>query len=178
MAISDIFKKKSSDIEVNSFGNTAPANRMGAGSGTGAALNSQPKPVSQPIDPDEFFARPERKPKAAKTAEIPQEIDTSDIDPDKVLRGEDEVPAVNYDYSKDKNMIETDNIDPDQVLRGEGQAPAFNYDFSKDDNFLSTDDVNTDVLRGFAEPEPEPNDDIFVYPDNYYAEASAVEFSE
>ena len=178
----DIFKKKPEPKAPNngagSFGTPNSAdNTMNSGGMSSGNSVSQNRPISQPIDPDEFFARPERKPKPK--AEEPREIDTSAIEPDTVLRAEGEAPAVNYDYSKDKNKIETDSIDADQVLRGEGEvlvvqdsfkesatdsidpnqylrgegeAPAVNYDYSQDKNKIETDNIDPNqFLRGEGE---------------------------
>ena len=143
MGLGDLFKKKSDSAPsgMNTSGTATTASRPASSGGMPAGTGA----VSQPIDPDEFFARPERKPKKPKVEESP-EIDTSSIDPNATLRAEGEAPAVNYDYSKDKNKIETDNIDPNQYLRGEGEAPAINYDFSKDNKSINTDGVDTDTL--------------------------------
>ena len=88
----------------------------------GFAENAYSQPdIPQPIDPDEFFAKP-KKPEPAKEeepaapVEQSNEIETAGMDAEKVLREQEEAAALNQGPTVTGEGIETGELNAEQVL--------------------------------------------------------------
>lgn len=117
--------------QVNAEPAPVPETADAAPESNGFAENaySQPLPdIPQPIDPDEFFAKP-KKPEpvkeeepAAPAEEQSNEIETSGMDAEKVLREQEEAAALNQGSVVTGEGIETGELNAEQVLYEQEQA--------------------------------------------------------
>ena len=147
---------------------TSPVNGSGTGSMTASSADSTMKPVGnsapspyipQPVDPENFFAKPERnskpvvkeppKPAApvknAEPVNYSDGIDTSALDTDKALQEQEQSVSANYNPVNDtSSYIDTESLDTEKALYEQEKAVSSNYDPINDNSGIETESLDTE----------------------------------
>lgn len=157
-----VIRKKEKEVVLNETPPYQPPNRENAeGDSAFAETYSPALPmVSQPVQPDEFFARPEKpkpvpqketkaenkpEPKPANAASYEDtNLETSGLDTDAKLTEQEQAVAANAKHIEYDNVVSTDELDTDRKLYEQEQAIAANAKQVEYDNVVSTDELDTD----------------------------------
>ncbi|MCH5348022.1 MAG: hypothetical protein J1E40_01740 [Oscillospiraceae bacterium] len=132
-----------------------------ASTGSVSSANTQSlSGIKQPVQPDDFFARPE-KPKAAeapKASETKQasgsvpveqhatEIDTETLDTDKILYEQEQASAATRKPVEKTQSIETETIDTEKILYEQEQASAANRKPIEKTQGIETEAIDTEKI--------------------------------
>ena len=112
--------------------------------------------IPQPVQPDDFFAKPEKNnPQEAKSDPAPVnysgEIDTSSLDTEKALYENEQAVISNYKPVSGSDGIETEGLDTEKALYEREQAIAANYKPVSESEGIETEGL--DVERALYEQE-------------------------
>ncbi len=119
--------------------------------------------IPQPVQPDEFFARPERKPKTSDAPKAPKapephaaektaapaedhsnEINTDSLDTEKALYEQEQSVAANRKPIQGSEEIETDSLDTEKALYEQEQSVAANRKPVQGSEEIETDSLDTE----------------------------------
>lgn len=119
-----------------------------------------PRPLSQPVQPEDFFPAPKpksetaQKPKPEPQKEPPKPVsaagyedtnlDTSGLDAEQDLYKQEQAIAANTRHVEYDNKLETSDLDTDRQLYEQEQAIAANARQVEYDNQLETSDLDAD----------------------------------
>lgn len=139
---------------------TPPAGASGDAAANGFSESyAPPRPVSQPVQPDDFFPAPKPKPAPEPPKPAPQKeppkpvsqssyedtnLDTSGLDAEQDLYRQEQETAANARHVEYDNRLETSDLDTEQKLAEQERAVAANARHIEYDNQLETSDLDTD----------------------------------
>lgn len=137
--------------------NTAPAQENGFSETNYAPSANSYMNISQPVQPDDFFAKPAKKsapetqekpkePEPSKPANIDSsgEINTDSLDTDRILREQEAASAAAYRPVNAAEGIDTGSLDTDKALYEQEQASAAAYKPVDVGEGIDTDSLNAE----------------------------------